>query len=81
MFHDPEVYERPDDFWPDRFLLNEFGTKAGIDNSDRRSNMAFGSGRRFCPGVHLANNSLVSDCSYLHVFRRHVLMNYWTGRC
>ncbi|KAF8608239.1 cytochrome P450 [Ceratobasidium sp. AG-I] len=59
MFHDPEVYERPDDFWPDRFLLNEFGTKAGIDNSDRRSNMAFGSGRRFCPGVHLANNSLM----------------------
>ncbi|KAG8733043.1 hypothetical protein FRC11_009045 [Ceratobasidium sp. 423] len=59
MFHDPEVYERPDDFWPDRFLQNEFGTKAGVDNADRRNNMAFGSGRRFCPGVHLANNSLM----------------------
>ncbi|CAE6487691.1 unnamed protein product [Rhizoctonia solani] len=59
MFHDPEVYERPDDFWPDRFLQNEFGTKPGVDNTDRRTNMAFGSGRRFCPGVHLANNSLM----------------------
>ncbi|CUA66986.1 O-methylsterigmatocystin oxidoreductase [Rhizoctonia solani] len=59
MFHDPEVFERPDDFWPDRFLQNEFGTKPGVDNTDRRNNMAFGSGRRFCPGVHLANNSLM----------------------
>ncbi|QRW12783.1 cytochrome P450 family protein [Ceratobasidium sp. AG-Ba] len=59
MFHDPDVYERPDDFWPDRFLLNEFGTKAGVDNTDRRANMAFGSGRRLCPGIHLANSNLV----------------------
>jgi len=59
MFHDPEVYDRPDDFWPDRFLNNEFGTKPGVDNSDRRANMAFGSGRRFCPGFHLANSNLM----------------------
>ncbi|EUC67612.1 cytochrome P450 family oxidoreductase, putative [Rhizoctonia solani AG-3 Rhs1AP] len=59
MFHDPDVYERPEDFWPDRWLLNEFGTKPGIDNSDRRNNIWFGSGRRFCPGVHLATNSLM----------------------
>ncbi|CAE6457751.1 unnamed protein product [Rhizoctonia solani] len=59
MFHDPDVYERPEDFWPDRWLLNEFGTKPGVDNSDRRNNIWFGSGRRFCPGVHLATNSLM----------------------
>ncbi|CAE6523007.1 unnamed protein product [Rhizoctonia solani] len=59
MFHDPNVYDRPEDFWPDRWLLNEFGTKSGVDNSDRRNNIWFGSGRRFCPGVHLATNSLM----------------------
>ncbi|KAF8599111.1 cytochrome P450 [Ceratobasidium sp. AG-I] len=59
MFHDPEVYERPEDFWPDRWLLSGFGTKLGIDDSDRRNNIWFGSGRRFCPGVHLAMNSLM----------------------
>ncbi|KAH7338159.1 cytochrome P450 [Rhizoctonia solani] len=53
------VYERPEDFWPDRWLLNEFGTKPGVDNSDRRNDIWFGSGRRFCPGVHLATNSLM----------------------
>lgn len=59
MLHDPEVYERPDDFWPDRWISNEFGTKAGVDDSDRRNNIWFGSGRRLCPGMHLATNSLV----------------------
>ncbi|KAG9095721.1 hypothetical protein FS749_009926 [Ceratobasidium sp. UAMH 11750] len=59
MFHDPDVYERAEDFWPDRWILGEFGTKPGVDDTDRRNNIWFGSGRRFCPGVHLANNSLM----------------------
>lgn len=57
--HDPDVYERPEDFWPERWILNEFGVKPGVDTSDRRNNIWFGSGRRFCPGVHLATNSLM----------------------
>lgn len=61
MFHDPEVYDRPEDFWPDRWITSEFRTKAGVDDSDRRNNIWFGSGRRFCPGVHLATNSLVCE--------------------
>ncbi|CAE6376736.1 unnamed protein product [Rhizoctonia solani] len=59
MLHDPEVFERPEEFWPDRWLLNEFGTKPDVDNSDRRNNIGFGSGKRLCPGMHLANNSLM----------------------
>ncbi|KAG9123388.1 hypothetical protein FRC07_015007 [Ceratobasidium sp. 392] len=59
MFHDPDVYERAEDFWPDRWIMGEFGTKPGVDDTDRRNNIWFGSGRRFCPGVHLANNSLM----------------------
>jgi cytochrome P450 len=61
MAHDPEVYERPEDFWPDRWMLQESGSKPGIDNIDIRGHTWFGSGRRFCPGVHLANSSLVSE--------------------
>ncbi|KAF8599129.1 cytochrome P450 [Ceratobasidium sp. AG-I] len=57
--HDPDVFERPEDFWPDRWVSNEFGTKPGVDNSDRRNTIWFGSGRRLCPGIHLANNSLM----------------------
>ncbi|KAF8600198.1 cytochrome P450 [Ceratobasidium sp. AG-I] len=59
MLHDPDVYERPEDFWPDRWISNEFGTKHGVDDSDRRNNIWFGSGRRLCPGMHLATNSLI----------------------
>ncbi|KAG8997242.1 hypothetical protein FRB90_012552 [Tulasnella sp. 427] len=60
IFHDPNVYENPDEFNPDRFIESEFGTKpeAREGDKDRRNNLAFGSGRRICPGIHLANNSL-----------------------
>jgi len=59
MSHDPEVHERPEDFWPDRWMLPKAGINSGADDTDIRSHTWFGSGRRFCPGVHLANNSLM----------------------
>ncbi|KAG8712749.1 hypothetical protein FRC08_014133 [Ceratobasidium sp. 394] len=58
MCHDPDIYERPEDFWPDRWIRHEFGTKPGVDNPDLRNPTWFGSGRRSCPGVHLAKNAL-----------------------
>ncbi|KAG8912689.1 hypothetical protein FRC00_003985 [Tulasnella sp. 408] len=60
IFHDPNVYENPDEFNPDRFIESEFGIKreAREGDRDRRNNFAFGAGRRICPGIHLANNSL-----------------------
>jgi cytochrome P450 len=60
--HDPDVYERPEDFWPDRWLLHDSKAKPEVDDTDVRNHTWFGSGRRFCPGVHLAHNSLVSRC-------------------
>ncbi|KAK7019954.1 putative cytochrome P450 [Favolaschia claudopus] len=60
IFHDPELYDDPEDFIPERYLLSENGTKPGIgiDGSDLRPNLPFGVGRRACPGIHLAQNSI-----------------------
>ncbi|KAG8881954.1 hypothetical protein FRB98_004050 [Tulasnella sp. 332] len=58
--HDPEVYDDPSSFKPERFIESEFGTlpKAREDDKDRKNTLAFGSGRRICPGIHLATNSI-----------------------
>ncbi|KAK7461912.1 hypothetical protein VKT23_008343 [Stygiomarasmius scandens] len=58
IYHDPDVYDDPEVFNPDRYLGNQFGTKAGVDVRDFRNNIAFGGGRRICPGMHLGNTSL-----------------------
>ncbi|KAK7052033.1 putative cytochrome P450 [Favolaschia claudopus] len=58
IFHDPELYDDPENFIPERYLLSENGTKPGADGSDLRPNLPFGAGRRLCPGIHLAQNSI-----------------------
>lgn len=63
IHHDESEYERPDDFYPERFLHNKFGTRYpmnGTSDDHRRATYAFGAGRRVCPGQRLAENSLVS---------------------
>ncbi|QRV89144.1 cytochrome P450 family protein [Ceratobasidium sp. AG-Ba] len=50
MMHDPAVYPEPDRFVPERYL---------VDNPPPGpENYAFGFGRRICPGLHVAQNSL-----------------------
>ncbi|KAJ6516924.1 cytochrome P450 [Mycena vitilis] len=63
IFHDPgkslfELYDRPEQFIPDRYLLTENGTKLGVDGSDMRPNFAFGAGRRICPGINVAHHTI-----------------------
>jgi len=63
IHHDESEYERPDDFYPERFLNNKFGTHHPTNETSedhRRATYGFGAGRRVCPGQRLAENSLVS---------------------
>jgi len=54
MMHDPEVFNDPMVFQPERYL------KDGENDPDVRDpdSAVFGFGRRICPGRHLSDNSL-----------------------
>lgn len=70
IHQDISEYDRPEEFIPERFLDNKFGSKGNNPNSyddenHRRVTYSFGAGRRVCPGQRLAENSLVSEQSYM----------------
>lgn len=58
--HDPNRHADPERFWPERYegdLTNSEQSKNSADVKDR-DHFAFGSGRRICPGYHVAERSL-----------------------
>lgn len=57
-FHDPEMYDDPETFEPERYVRMPFGTKEGVDTRGYRNNLAFGSGRRACPGESMARRTI-----------------------
>ncbi|KAL1677857.1 cytochrome P450 [Schizophyllum commune] len=59
IYHDEEAFDEPEAFKPERYLLTLHGTKAGYDDSAFRSTLMFGGGRRICPGMHLASNTVM----------------------
>ena len=61
--HDPDEYDRPDEFIPERFLENPTGTKHGGQSGgerdlQRESVYAFRDGRRECPGQQYGLDAL-----------------------
>ena len=64
MLHDPELYPDPEAFKPDRFLDED-----GTFRDDPLLSLAFGAGRRLCPGRHFVDATLfVLTASVLSVF-------------
>ncbi|KAF1927809.1 cytochrome P450 [Didymella exigua CBS 183.55] len=58
--HDPNRHADPERFWPERYegdLTTSEQSKNSADVKDR-DHFAFGSGRRICPGYHVAERSL-----------------------
>jgi cytochrome P450 len=41
IYNNPDVYEDPHEFKPERFLKTEFGTKEGVDKAGYGNNLAF----------------------------------------
>jgi cytochrome P450 len=64
ILHDPEIYPDPEEFKPERFL-NEDGSV----RDDPTLSLAFGVGKRICPGRHLAEAMIfIVASSVLSVF-------------
>ncbi|KAI8140192.1 cytochrome P450 [Fennellomyces sp. T-0311] len=55
LCRNPERYDSPDEFKPERYLHDTRQISAAVKgNADTREHYLFGWGRRICPGVHLS---------------------------
>jgi cytochrome P450 len=53
ILHDPETYPDPEEFKPERFLNEDGSVK-----DDPTLALAFGAGKRICPGRHIVDATL-----------------------
>jgi len=60
IHYDPVRYPDPHKFDPTRFLDSPLGVAEEANHPDpyQRSHVAFGGGRRICPGMHVADRSM-----------------------
>ncbi|EMD38834.1 hypothetical protein CERSUDRAFT_63783 [Gelatoporia subvermispora B] len=65
ILHDPEMYPDPEAFKPERYLKDGRVNPAILDPTT----VAFGTGRRICPGRYFSDMSLfINVASVLHLF-------------
>ncbi|RFU79734.1 cytochrome p450-like-31 [Trichoderma arundinaceum] len=67
LVRDPERYDDPDNFRPERFLGDDLDAFTSAKQSDfhKRDHINYGWGRRLCQGIHVAENSLYMQVSRL----------------
>ena len=64
ILHDPESYPEPEEFKPERFLNTD-----GTVREDPAISLAFGIGKRICPGRHFVDAAIFTvTSSVLSVF-------------
>lgn len=66
--HDPALFAWPENFDPDRYLKNPYGTELSVERCQaegRKVCYAFGSGRRQCPGNMFAQNGFLAMAAKL----------------
>ncbi|KAI0333738.1 CyP450 monooxygenase [Cubamyces sp. BRFM 1775] len=65
ILHDPREYTHPEEFRPERFLEDDGSPKTSIRDP---TDLAFGFGRRVCPGRHFAEDILfLNIASVMHL--------------
>lgn len=57
--HDPQLFEDPDQFQPERFLDGQAQGSSSMEVNSSLPSFPFGAGRRMCPGDRFALNSLM----------------------
>ena len=64
---DPDRWEEPEKFIPERFLGYDqpAATYINIADPTKRDHWSYGAGRRVCPGVHVAEKSLFINIARL----------------
>ncbi|KAI9266096.1 cytochrome P450 [Sporodiniella umbellata] len=69
MNYDPNIYEDPNVFRPERFMKNICEMDAAVKaNIEKRDHFSFGWGRRICPGIHLAEVHIFNF--FIHFFSK-----------
>jgi cytochrome P450 len=64
ILHDPKLYPDPEEFKPERFINND-----GTIRDDPTLSLAFGVGKRICPGRHFVDAAIfIATASVLSVF-------------
>ncbi|KAK3124738.1 hypothetical protein QOZ80_7BG0591640 [Eleusine coracana subsp. coracana] len=59
LARDPDYWDSPEEFMPDRFMVEQGGSAAAMDyKGNNFLYMPFGTGRRICPGINFAISAI-----------------------